>query len=197
LAQISDGNLGNGGVSAAQHDDIRELIRSIHEDRQASKLKEKREGWTRYVSLMIVLLAVATAIGSLKAGGFGGRVMLSQAQASDSWAFYQAKSIKRRIAELETRTASNVDSVRAAAQADVARYQAEEGEVQARAKALEAVRDAAAKHGPPLGFAIASLQISIALASVCLITKKKPLWATSAVLGSIGIGYLIYGLYFV
>jgi hypothetical protein len=32
---------------------------------------------------------------------------------------------------------------------------------------------------------------------VCLITKRKPLWAASALLGGIGIGYLIYGLYFV
>jgi hypothetical protein len=178
-----------------QHQDIRELIRSIHEDRQASKLKEKRESWTRYVSLMIVMLAVATAIGSLKSGGFGSRVMLSQAQASDTWAFYQAKSIKRRIAELEAHSATADVAARAAA--DVARYQKEEGDVQAHATALEATRDAAAKHGPPLGFAIASLQISIALASVCLITKRKPLWAASGALGLIGICYLIYGLYFV
>ena len=176
--------------------DVRELIRSIHEDRQAAKLKEKREGWTRYVSLMIVLLAVATAIGSLKAGGFSSRVMLNQAQASDTWAFYQAKSIKRHIAELATRTAAAPENAAHAAE-EAARYQKEEGEVQAHARALEAERDAAARHGKPLGFAIASLQIAIALASVCLITKRKPLWAASGVLGAIGIGYLVYGLYFV
>ena len=176
--------------------DVRELIRSIHEDRQAAKLKEKRESWTRYVSLQIVLLAVATAIGSLKSGGFASRVMLSQAQASDTWAFYQAKSIKRHIAELATRTAATPDSTARAAE-EVARYQKDEADVQAHARALEAARDAAARHGPPLGFAIASLQIAIALASVCLITKRKPLWAASAALGGVGIGYLVYGLYFV
>jgi len=180
---------------SAPPDEVRELIRSIHEDRQAAKAKEEREKWTRYVSLMIVLLAVATAIGSLKAGGFGSKVMLSQAQASDTWAFYQAKSIKRRIAEVEAHGTTGDVSARAAA--DVARYQVEENDVLAKAKALEGARDAAAKHGPPLGFSIASLQISIALASVCLITKRKPLWAASGILGTIGIGYLIYGLYFV
>jgi hypothetical protein len=74
-------------------EDVRALIKSIHEDRVAAKDKEKRDGWTRYVSLMVVVLAVATAIGSLKAGGFGSRVMLNQAQASDTWALYQAKSV--------------------------------------------------------------------------------------------------------
>src|SRR5215471_7531100 len=176
-------------------EDIRELIRAIHDDRSAAKSKERRESWTRYVSLMIVLLAVATAIGSLKAGGFSGRVMFNQAQASDTWAFYQAKSIKQRISEMEAHTTSGEIAARAAA--DIERYRVEEKALEGRAHELEARRDEATKHGPPLGFAIASLQISIALASVCLITKRKVLWGASALLGAVGVGYLVYGLYLV
>jgi Domain of unknown function (DUF4337) len=181
--------------NTAQQDDIQELIRSIHGERLAAKEKERREGWTRYVSLMIVVLAVATGIGSLKAGGFGSKVMLYQAQASDTWAFYQAKSIKQRIAEMEARRTSGDEA--AAAAADVERYRAEEKDLQSKAERLETTRDAMAKHGPPLGFAIALLQIGIALASVCLITKRKQLWAVSGLLGAIGIFYVVYGLYFV
>jgi hypothetical protein len=176
-------------------DDIKALIKSIHEERVAAKDKERREGWTRYVSLMVVVLAVATAIGSLKAGGFGSKVMLYQAQASDTWALYQAKSIKQRLAEFEAH-GSDAQLV-AKANADVARYAAEEKGVEAKANGLEAARNEAARHGSPLGFAIASLQISIALASVCLITKRKGLWAVSGLLGTIGTGFLIYGLYLV
>jgi hypothetical protein len=176
-------------------EDVRTLIRSIHEDRVTGKEKERRESWTRYVSLTIVLLAVATAFGSLKSGGFGSKVMLYQSQASDTWALYQAKSIKQRIAELEARSGDS--GLAAAAAADAARYHVEEKQVQAEAKRLEAARDEAGHHGPPLGFSIASLQISIALASVCLITKRKLLWGAAGLLGSLGIGYLIYGLYFV
>jgi hypothetical protein len=153
-----------------EQDDVRELIRTLHADRQAAKDKERRESWTRYVSLMIVALAVATAIASLKSGGFGSKVMLNQSQASDTWAFYQAKTIKQR-------------------------YRHEEAELQSQARSLEAARDEAARHGPPLGFAIASLQISIALASVCLITKRRPLWLAAGILGSVGLAYLGYGLW--
>ena len=176
-------------------DDVKELLREIHQERVAAKDKEKREGWTRYVSLMVVALAVATAIGSLKAAGFGSRVMLYQAQASDTWALYQAKSIKQRLAELE----SHSGDPRLAAQSaeDVRRYGVEEKEIEAKAKGLEAARDAVSKHGPPLGFGIASLQISIALASVCLITKRRGLWAASGLLGAVGVGYVVYGLYLV
>jgi hypothetical protein len=188
----------NGDKVAAMpstDDDVKELIKEIHADRVAAKEKDRRESWTRYVSLMIVALAVATGIGSLKAGWFGSKVILYQAQASDTWALYQAKSVKQRIAELEAR---GLDAQLAAkAAADVVRYGAEERDVETKAKSLEHARDEAGRHGPPLGFAIASLQISIALASVCLITKRKGLWAASASLGALGIGYLVYGLYVV
>jgi hypothetical protein len=179
----------------AQENDIQELIRSIAEERRSGKEKERRESWTRYVSLMVVVLAVATGIGSLKAGGFSSKAMLFQARASDEWAYYQAKSIKQRIAEMEARGATA--TVAAAAAEDVARYKNDQKVSQAKAQHLEELRDGFAKHGPPMGFGIALLQIAIALASVCLLTKRKALWAASGVLGAIGIAYVIYGLYLV
>ena len=176
-------------------EDIKALIRSIADERVAAKEKEKRESWTRYVSLMVVVLAGASAIGSLKAGGFSTQVLLYQAPASDMWALYQAKGIKQRIAELE---AHGTDAqLVAKANADVVRYASEQKDVEVKANGLETARNEAGRHGPPLGFAIACLQISIALASVCLITKRKGLWAAAGLLGAIGISFLVYGLYLV
>src|SRR5215468_7482991 len=119
----------------SQHEEVQQLIRVISEDRIAAKEKEKRESWTQYVSLMIVGLAVATAIGALKAGGFSSRVVLNQAQASDTWAFYQAKSIKQRIAEMEARGLAG--DLQAQMLADVERYKKEEAELKDKAEGLE------------------------------------------------------------
>jgi Domain of unknown function (DUF4337) len=179
----------------SQQEDISALIKAIHEDRQAAKDKEKRDAWTKYVSLMIVALAVITAYGSLKGGGYSGKVLLSQSKASDEWSFFQAKSIKRSLAEMEARAGTSENQAEAKQRAD--RYQQEQDEIQRKAKAYEADRDEAAKHGPPLGTGIAALQIAIALASVCLITKRKFLWAASGFLGGAGLLYLIYGLFLV
>jgi hypothetical protein len=176
-----------------EQQDVRTLLTVLYQDRQTAKEKERRDSWTKYVSLMIVGLAVATAIGSLKSAGFGSKVMLNQAQASDMWSFYQAKSIKQHLAEMEAR--SSTGPIALEAKADVERYRQEEKELQIKAKVLEQARDAASKHGAPLGFAIASLQISIALASVCLITKRRLLWGAAALLGTVGMAYLLYGLY--
>lgn len=142
---------------------------------------------------MIVGLAVAAAIGSLKSAGFSSKVMLNQAKASDVWAYYQAKTIKQRLSEMEARTTGGANSQKA--QADSLRYREEEKVLQTKAESFEKERDEASKHGAPLGFAIASLQVSIALASVCLITKRKILWAASGILGAVGFGYLLLGLY--
>jgi hypothetical protein len=178
-----------------QQEIIASLLKAVQEDRQAAKDKERREAWTKYVSLMIVVLAVITAYGSLKAGGYSGKVLLSQARASDDWAFFQAKSIKRSLAEMELRVGSTDNA--AAARQLAERYQQEQDDIQRQAKGREALRDEAAKHGAPLGSGIASLQIAIALASVCLITKRKSLWAASTFLGALGLAYLLYGLFLV
>jgi glutamate formiminotransferase len=66
-----------------------------------------------------------------------------------------------------------------------------------RPEDLERARDAASRHSTPLGAAIAVLQVAIAIASVCLITKKKVLWAASGVFGAVGTGFLVYGLWLV
>jgi hypothetical protein len=179
----------------SQQEEISALIKAIHEDRQAAKNKEKRDAWTKYVSLMIVVLAVITAYGSLKAGGFSSKVLLNQAKASDEWAFFQAKSIKRSLAEMEARVGSQETQAEAKQRAD--RYQQEQDDIQKKAKAYEADRDESAKHGPPLGSGIAALQIAIALASVCMITKRKSMWLASGCLGAGGLLYLIYGLFLV
>ena len=87
--------------------DITRLILEIREERAAQKAKEKSESWTKYVSLLVVFFAVATGIGSLRAGSHSSRTVLRQAQASDQWAYYQAKGIKGRIAELEQHLATD------------------------------------------------------------------------------------------
>src|SRR5947209_7615912 len=57
--------------------------------------------WTSAVALSAAILAVLAAVASLLAGHHANEAMLEQMEASDSWAFYQAKSIKAAV--LDTR----------------------------------------------------------------------------------------------
>ncbi|MFA6543917.1 MAG: DUF4337 domain-containing protein [Limisphaerales bacterium] len=183
-----------------EQDDIKELIASIKAEKQAQKEKELRDSWTKYVSLTLVCLAVLTAIATLKGGGFTTRTLkelneatFQQAHASDQWAFFQAKSIKQNLYEIEgdltpkDADAKAVEKVKA----KVEKYGKEKDEIMKEAKVHEKKRDAAraaadevARLGREMGMAITFFQISVALGGICLITKKKWLWYSSLGLGS-------------
>lgn len=173
-------------------DDVKELIASIKAEKQAQKDKELRDSWTKYVSLTLVCLAVLTAIATLKGGGFTTRTLkelneatFQQAHASDQWSFFQAKSIKQNLYEIEgdlmpkDADAKAIEKVKA----KVEKYGKEKDEIMKDAKAHEVKRDAArtnaakaAELSKDMGMAITLFQISVALGGVCLITKKKWLW---------------------
>src|ERR1700744_3044868 len=89
-------------------DELKQLVAELRADHVAQKQKEKRDAWTKYVSLTMVCIAVLAAIATLKGGGFSTRTLkemneatFNQASASDKWSFYEALSIKENIYEIE------------------------------------------------------------------------------------------------
>jgi len=195
-------------------DELKNLVAELKADRAAQKEKEKREHWTKYVSLTMVCVAVLAGYATLKGGGFTTRTLkemneatFNQAEASDQWSFYQAKSIKQNLYEIE------LDHARAAAtpttglveklQAKIEKYDREKAEITTKAQKFEAVRDAArttaaraADHSKGMGLTITLFQIAIALGAVCLIVKKKPLWIISIILGALATAEMIRVLHF-
>jgi uncharacterized protein DUF4337 len=80
--------------------ELKEFIADLKADRAATKEKERRDAWTKYVSLTVVLIAVAASIAAQWGGKYSSTGQMSQAQASDQWNFYQAQSIKQHLFEL-------------------------------------------------------------------------------------------------
>ena len=173
--------------------------------------EEKKEPWLNYLALTTVILAVCATLATFKGGGYSTRQVLSQAKASDQWAFFQAKSVKsdlyqvaRASAELELkslpatapRPVLEAYQKRAAEyQAKVARSDKEKDEIQAAARNLEQVRDEAQKHGGLFGIAVIFLQISILLSSIAALLKKKQVWYLGLVCGLGGILYFLDGFF--
>ena len=63
--------------------------------------EEKKEPWLNYLALTTVIFAVCATLSTLKGGGFSTRAVMSQSQASDQWSYFQAKSIKGYLYELQ------------------------------------------------------------------------------------------------
>ena len=61
---------------------------------------ETKEPWLNFLALTTVILAVCATMATFKGGGYSTRSIISQAQASDQWAYYQAKSVKANLYDI-------------------------------------------------------------------------------------------------
>ncbi len=171
--------------------------------------EEKKERWLNYLALTTVILAVCATLSTFKGGAYSTRSVMSQTRASDQWAFYQAKSIKGYIYEMQKdKLELELDAMGAGAPrgtveiyrkkiADygkkVAKYDGEKADIQKEAKRFEQVRDDAQKHGQVFGIAVIFLQIAILLSSIAALIKKKYVWVIGMAVGLAGIVYFIDG----
>lgn len=194
--------------------ELKSLVAELRAEHVAQKEKERRERWTKYVSLTMVVIAVLAAVATLKGGGFStaslkgmNEATFNQTQASDQWAYYQSKSIKQNLYEIE------LDHLMAAAAPDagaiakmkakVDKYDKDKAEITAKANGFEVAREncrkqatTAAERSREMGLGITLFQVAIALGAMCLIVKKKPLWIASMILGGLAAGQMVYVLYF-
>ncbi|HZT43370.1 MAG TPA: DUF4337 domain-containing protein [Chthonomonadaceae bacterium] len=190
--------------------ELQETIDELREER-AEREKEVRESsWTKWVSLSTALLAVVAAIAALQSGNLVNEALivkndavLKQAQASDTWNYYQAKGIEgygaaQMVDQLSTHPAQA--AVSAKYQKDVARYKQKQKQLYDQATKLEQERD---KENTESGefleqhhifaYCVTFTQVAIALSAVAALTKRKPVWYISLLIGLIGLALLIYG----
>src|SRR5437660_5372693 len=104
-----------------------------------------RRQWIDHAARTTAVLAILAALSSGQYANQFSRTILAQAEASDSWSYYQAKSIKRHIVEgqIALLTAMALTDPNAAAQlqklqqddiAAVKRYQAEMDELKVKSQ---------------------------------------------------------------
>jgi hypothetical protein len=179
--------------------ELKQFIADLKAGRVAAKEKEQRESWTKYVSLSVVIIAVFSGIDAQWAGKYGSMSQMSQVQASDEWNYYQAQSLKQHLFEVTRRQiAKNATDPEALQQqkeyeAKIAEYEKRRTESSAKAKKLEGKRDYAGRVGAKLGLALTCFSVSIAMASICMMSKKKPLWFLAMALAAFGVVQMIVG----
>jgi hypothetical protein len=165
--------------------------------------EDKKEPWLNYLALTTIVLAVCATMATFKGGGFSTRSVLSQTQASDQWAFFQSKSIKGYLYEMQKDQlemqakgtggklspglAADYQKKIAGYAAKIAKYESEKTKITADAKKLEAIRDDAQRHSQAFGVAVIFLQIAILLSSIAALLKKKYVWVIGVVVGAYGI----------
>jgi hypothetical protein len=153
--------------------------------------------------LVIVIMALFMAITTYFANSFSGAVLKNTLKATDTYAFFQSKSIKQAIAEGQRDDyITRGERVKAEKlQAKIDRYETDpekgEGkkELLAKAQGYEKARDEASKHSPWLTFASMAFQLAIVLLSASILAVNNKMYKVSLYVAVVGILLLGQGIW--
>ena len=153
-----------------------------------AQIKDKA-GW------VITVLAALLAINTLMGGSNSSKVLNNTIDANNTWAFYQAKSIKQTLAEMAFEDADRVKDTKKmeALQAKIDRYESDpktnEGkkELMAKARKLEDERTVAKSRSPWYTYAGSLLQIAIVLLTASILAVNMRLYWASLGVGSLAV----------
>jgi hypothetical protein len=191
---------------ALETQDVQEMKERLEESREEGGGEARKNAWTVWLSLSTAVIAVLAAIASLEAGANANDAILRkddailhQSRAGDAWAHYQAAGIKSVV--YATQAASAAPELAARWQGEADRERATQKEVKEEADAEDArveEMDEKASHKLHVHHQFAKsvtvFQVSIALAAIAALTRRKPMWWVSLAVGVSGVVFFVIGL---
>ena len=158
------------------------------------------------VALFVAVVATFMALCNVKDGNIVQAMQQAQAKSIDQWAYYQAKGTKQNIAEssvtllriqiemvgeLKPEQRAKVEASIAAQEALAKKYGTEKAQIKRDAEQATKDYDALNIHDDQFDLSEACLSVSIALAGVTALTKKRWLFVVACVFASVGV---LFGL---
>jgi hypothetical protein len=173
-------------------------------DHEVEHRAHSGDGFAARIAVMTAVLATIGALVSFQGGDTQNAALLAKndaaikkTEASDQWAFFQAKGNKQNLAELGA-TLTTGKTAETYLQ-EVERYKKEKEKIMADAKALEqASREADARSDEAMhqhhrwAQSMTLIQIAIALAAIALLTRQK--WMQWLVYGTAAGGTVVAAL---
>jgi hypothetical protein len=161
-------------------------VKPLSRSEREAQIKDKA-GW------VITVLAAMLAINTLMGGANSSKILNNTIDANNTWAFYQAKSIKQTLAEMAQEDAVRVGDRKKVAdlQAKIDRYESDpksgEGkrELMAKARALEATRAEAKHRSPWYTYAGSLFQIAIVLLTASILAVNTRMYQASIAVGAV------------
>ncbi len=159
--------------------------------------------YTLPVSLTISILAVLVAGAALLSHRAHTEELLLQAQATDQWAYYQAKNIRwhemQSIADLLGALAPQDKEKTAALHEkyleEVQRYEGDKEDISEKAKELEKERDLISRRADRFDGGEALLEVGLVICSITLLTKRRAFWIAGIFVGAFGVAMAVTGLF--
>ncbi|MDO8280872.1 MAG: DUF4337 domain-containing protein [Burkholderiaceae bacterium] len=171
-----------------------------HELEHAAQSAHGGNGMVNQIAMFTAIIATVGAIFSYmggatqaNAGLFKNNAAIKKTEASNQWNYFQSKSTKQSLAEL-ARDLTPGEPEKAKYQAKIDRYEKEKNEIKVGAEKLEADATAWDKQSDEQmhqhhrwAQSTTVLQVSIALAAIALLTRKKWLEYAMFAAGAVGV----------
>lgn len=173
-------------------ENLREKIAEAHEE-----LAREGVGWVKYVGLCAAFFAVFAAVAALRSGDLINEALIAQIKASDTWNEYQSARQKGHIYtvaldNLTDRGSKNAALVRSY-RSQLAKEQSKEKPLAAEARKLEEESGGEVARHHAFEYAVALLQVAIALGAVAALARSMPAWYVSLVAGVVGVAFFLRG----
>ena len=160
-------------------------------------------GFDKVVAGCMAIIAACLAVVSVLGQHFNTEKLLTQQQASDQWAYYQAKDIRRYTAQIAGDLLLQMKTEAAVAKKyaqDSARYKHDTADIQDKAREFERERDRMGHEADGFHLGEVFLEVAIVLSSLSILTKRRLLFygALGSALVGIAIaaaGYVQYGVF--
>jgi hypothetical protein len=157
------------------------------------------------VTVTMAILAVLVAAVSLLGHRAHTEELLNQSRASDHWAEYQAKNIRRHTYELfldlmstfDSKSNERAEKVREKYQREIERYDDQKQEIQSEAREYEKEVALEQREANRFDLGEVLLEAGLVIASMTLITRRRLFWKLGIVFAAAGVaiaatGFLVH-----
>jgi hypothetical protein len=167
-------------------------------------LEMKENPFVKRVALTTAIFAVILAVTSLGGNNATKEMLLAQQQASNQWAYYQAKAMREHIYRLEKLkieidllergpamkpgSREKLQGLYKTVSEEEARFGSEKKEIEKEAKQLDHEKDINRTKDPYFDYAEVLLQIAIVMSSIAILAGSRPIFyfaCVAAILGTI------------
>src|SRR5580704_5911759 len=170
----------------------------MHEVLEEHAQHHEEEPWTLPVAITISILAVLVAMATLMGHRSSIEAVLLQTQATDQWAYYQAKNNRLHLMQIDADMLGVLapsDNQKAAGLRE--KYEKDKDEISEKAKEFENERAVVSRREDRFDAGEVVLDIALIICSLTLLTRRKAFWYSGMVIGVVGFfvalsGFLIH-----
>ena len=173
---------------------------------ELSELQENAEHGREHpslapISVTMAILAVCVAVVSLLGHRSHTEELLMQNRATDQWAYYQAKNIRRHNYEMsldllglvEFKDKEQASKIRDKYKGEADRYTKEQAEIEEQAKELEAESARAGHKSDRFDLGEVFLEVALVISSLALLSRKLIFWYLGMISGVAGLAVAVTG----